>query len=1358
MASSDTDEFDSFALDEADLRRIDALSKVPSDSQISAQSHHSLSRPSRPPPPPMVQTRFSYTAKTITHISPSAKYNQPRPPPLRPPAPIPSSSHQYSDEFAMDITPESLQEIDHAIATGVGTASRLRQMNLFGERAQVDEFDVGSSQGLVRKVGKVWDRAEWEKKVAMRKKTGKPWDQEEEEGEEEEEAETGFDQFPAPVVPLGDLPPLKHAFDAEAGKTWIYPINLPLRSYQLNIVRKSLFTNTLVALPTGLGKTFVAGVVMLNYNRWFPTGKIFFIAPTKPLVNQQAQAFPETCGFLNSKVAVLMGDTNKDVRQQTYPEKSVFFMTAQTMMNDLQNGRLDPREVILLVVDEAHKATSNHSYCQVVRFLQSRNHNFRILALTATPSGKVEGVQSLIDNLHLSHIEIRDEESLDLKAYVHKKNTELVLVPMTPNVIKLKDMLSEIMQPMINQLIKGGIFKEYESDPTRLHAFRAHAARTQCMRQKNFKYQQVLTKLESYARAMGYLLEHSISMFQRTIADKIPKKDTPASNSKELRAIGAAIEEMKVEGGYVPHAKMDRLKSLLLDHFAPREPGDGKGDLNPDTTRVMVFCMYRDCVEEIVTMLNKESPLLRAVPFVGQATDKSGRKGLKQAEQIQVIKDFKCGKINVLVATSIGEEGLDIGSVDKIICYDAQKSSVRMLQRIGRTGRKREGSIYVLMGEGREESSWDKAKESYESVQMAITKGAILELYDDVPRILPPECKPQLVQKVVPIDDGPPVVQDTKPRRASKIKQTKTSKETAGAARRGAAIPTGASLGFVNARALTSGSNKKKNVEVDPMGIDSDSDDLAIEMGPAFSTFSRSVSENEVKLRGAINMKGKGKERDRVRGVDETRTFKRSRTLDDPFVGKRSIGTRPAPRTDSEEAAAAAAAAAVGTTAALMAVSIVPEGEEDEDEEKEVIVIPSSTPSPVQPKGKGRDRQPPARHGHSPSPTSRAATPTELDGVSLPKDVAAQAGFDKIDPAWVLDDSFDQFEDSSVFSPGLVTAAASKLDTFHSDSRRGLASTSRYTTLNTRTPVRSTAPQTPIIRSTALVSSIPQQIDQSWILADDDEDHFELQNQFEIGTGFKPSSELRTVNPTPESQARKMLPPMSTRPLSSPFVGSPFESTQAVRRPGARPRVRAVAASSSPVAPSPLKRVRATRPAEKEEEEDEEEEDDDMSSFIERRQQRKKKPKKMSVKGPSWYRGVVPDEMKRFYDRTAGDERDDDAILSDDGSAIMDEETEEDRAFAGDFQATQVPKGYNQQAAYLTGLRSPSQDDNGKGPRFTTTRADAVKPFKRYSRPSSEDERDGRQSGSEEDDYYLEDSFCAGDDETIEYDESSELF
>lgn len=117
--------------------------------------------------------------------------------------------------------------------------------------------------------------------------------------------------------------------DLLEAKHWIYPLNREKRDYQYNIVKHCLFENTIVALPTGLGKTFIAGAVMLNcmtfrYSlsaiyrfsvyRWFPDGQIVFVCPTKPLVAQQLSACHEVCGIPASDAAELTGEQEVAVR------------------------------------------------------------------------------------------------------------------------------------------------------------------------------------------------------------------------------------------------------------------------------------------------------------------------------------------------------------------------------------------------------------------------------------------------------------------------------------------------------------------------------------------------------------------------------------------------------------------------------------------------------------------------------------------------------------------------------------------------------------------------------------------------------------------------------------------------------------------------------------------------------------------------------------------------------------------------------------------------------------------------------------------------------------------------------------
>jgi len=115
------------------------------------------------------------------------------------------------------------------------------------------------------------------------------------------------------------------------------------------MVETCLFHNTLVCLPTGLGKTFVAANVILNYYRWFPDGKIFFLAPTRPLVNQQKMAVECLKEIDEDDLLELTGSVRAKKRKEYYEQKRLFFMTPQTIENDLTNGILDPEKIVLII-------------------------------------------------------------------------------------------------------------------------------------------------------------------------------------------------------------------------------------------------------------------------------------------------------------------------------------------------------------------------------------------------------------------------------------------------------------------------------------------------------------------------------------------------------------------------------------------------------------------------------------------------------------------------------------------------------------------------------------------------------------------------------------------------------------------------------------------------------------------------------------------------------------------------------------------------------------------------------------------------------------------------------------------------
>lgn len=560
-----------------------------------------------------------------------------------------------------------------------------------------------------------------------------------------------------------DLPrevPSHHELEKEAMKTWVYPTNLgAIRDYQFSIVKNSLFNNTLVALPTGLGKTFIAATVMLNFYRWTKSAKIVFVAPTKPLVAQQVDACYNIAGIPRSETTLLTGDIPPALRVDEWGARRVFFMTPQTLLNDLSHGYADPKSIALIVIDEAHRAVGEYAYAKVTKLIRRFSNSFRVLALTATPGSKIETVQEVVDNLGISHCEIRTEDSIDIRQYVHQRNVEPMVLDPSDEMNLVSELFTEALKPLVDKLSSQNIY--YGRNPMALTAYGLmqtqkewFATRGQHANQGvQFMMRAIFSVLTGLAHSIKLLNFHGIKPFYDNMVDfrgEQEEKGEKGSKYKRQLIQHPSFQDMmnKISmwlrtDGFVGHPKLTALADCVLNHFMDR--GEGSG------TRVIVFSEYRDSAEDIVRMFNKHRPLIKASVFVGQADGKRGE-GMKQAQQIQTIERFKKGDFNVLVATSIGEEGLDIGQVDLIVCYDASASPIRMLQRMGRTGRKRAGNIILLLMRGKEEDQFAKSKDSYEKMQQLICEGSRFNFrFDLSTRIVPREIRPEVDKRHVDI-------------------------------------------------------------------------------------------------------------------------------------------------------------------------------------------------------------------------------------------------------------------------------------------------------------------------------------------------------------------------------------------------------------------------------------------------------------------------------------------------------------------------------------------------------------------------------------------------------------------------------
>src|SRR5712664_3576937 len=196
-------------------------------------------------------------------------------------------------------------------------------------------------------------------------------------------------------------------------------------------------------------------------------------------------------------------------------------------------------------------------------------------------------------------------------------------------------------------------------------------------------------------QAQAMSLNHAIDLLETQgsqSADRFLSKLERASSrsSRGLARDPRVVEAQKLSASLakIPHPKQKRLRELVSQDLQS----------NPDS-KVIVFTQFRDSVEIIVDDLSLMNAV-RPVRFVGQASRNADDLGLSNGEQMQILEDFRDGKHNVLVTTSIGEEGLHVPDVDHVIFYEAVPSEIRMIQRRGRTGRTRAGKTTVLMAEG----------------------------------------------------------------------------------------------------------------------------------------------------------------------------------------------------------------------------------------------------------------------------------------------------------------------------------------------------------------------------------------------------------------------------------------------------------------------------------------------------------------------------------------------------------------------------------------------------------------------------------------------------------------------------------
>lgn len=456
------------------------------------------------------------------------------------------------------------------------------------------------------------------------------------------------------------------------------------REYQKNILATCKEKNTLVCLPTGTGKTKAAILVAVERLNKHAFSKVLMCSPTKPLASQICREFKDCTNIAPEEINLLTGQISPDQRAKIWSQSQVIVATPQTIESDLENRRISLENVALLCIDECHRSKENFANTAVAKIYQQTAKNPRILGLTASPGSSKEIIDLVCQNLFIEAVEIRTEEDEDIKPYMQEKNMEFIKVDLPQEMMNISNLLTPVYKTKVGDLRKFGMFKPAGA-VNRRDLLMMQQRLLQDIRHGNPAAYSGITMV-TQAIKLSYLIElvetQSLAVAQEYL-EKIEKEKSRAAtflrNQKPVAEARKKIAEALAQN--MKHPKLIKLKEMIHQELT-----------NPEV-RIIVFANLRSIVDEIVAELSKEN--IKAKKFIGQSNKKN--KGLKQKEQLETIQQFKDKQFNVLVASSVGEEGLDIPEVNAVIFYEPVPSELRRVQRSGRTGRTKPGKIVYLI-------------------------------------------------------------------------------------------------------------------------------------------------------------------------------------------------------------------------------------------------------------------------------------------------------------------------------------------------------------------------------------------------------------------------------------------------------------------------------------------------------------------------------------------------------------------------------------------------------------------------------------------------------------------------------------
>ncbi len=459
------------------------------------------------------------------------------------------------------------------------------------------------------------------------------------------------------------------------------------RAYQLDAVNESLAGSMLLVLPTAAGKTAVAWMLIAE-KLIEKVGKILLIAPTVALVNQHLKGINKILALKEIEPISITGQNMANKRAGMWISSRIVIATPQVVRNDIINGILSIEEYSLVIFDEAHHCTGEHAMAQVGRLYNSKSQNPLILGMTASPGSNISQVEEICKNLNLQRIHLRTPDDPMISEYLSNLEVQEIKVNVPEEIIVLTNPLILWQKGIVDRERRLGIYIM----PGEINHIGLSNAMDRAKKAINRGKKSAYSSISQIGIAMRlhHLINHMLcqgTAASREFLNRLENENGNKSVRNFMRDVRIQKLLVEIKKKNEIHSKVGAVRRLVRERL--RRNLDSK---------IIIFASFRDTISVLDEAMGDLKDA-RAIQFIGQ-TNRSSSEGLKPKEQIKRLEEFRNGSANILISTSVGEEGLDIPTADLVIFYEPVSSETRTIQRRGRTGRQREGEIIVLIAEG----------------------------------------------------------------------------------------------------------------------------------------------------------------------------------------------------------------------------------------------------------------------------------------------------------------------------------------------------------------------------------------------------------------------------------------------------------------------------------------------------------------------------------------------------------------------------------------------------------------------------------------------------------------------------------